>query len=334
MDKLLDGIADASLRQAIVSKGIQSEGRLVTLTARNAGIKTLEGLQAFTQLRRLDLSGNDIDDLSPLSGLLFLTGLFLADNAITSIESLGKLRTLPALDLGGNAIRDLSPLAEVRALTWLNVSRNHIASLAPLGACSCLTNIVARGNVIVDLKGIDRLELLRLVDVSSNCLTGTIEVPGTWRLLRRLTFARNSISAVSIEGGTSPLVELDLSGNDVQDISFLSDLTCLEVANLSENPLQSTAAFASCPHLRVLYLWMTGIDEIAGLKTLHKLEELGIADNAVTDVTPLLAMKHLKLLYLGANAAISEMDVKSLAHAVKEDFRGPDWKERLQQDQP
>lgn len=59
----------------------------------------------------LDLDGNQISDISPLSALIKLTELDLHDNKISDISPLSLLTNLTVLDLRENQISDFSPIA-------------------------------------------------------------------------------------------------------------------------------------------------------------------------------------------------------------------------------
>ena len=84
--------------QEVLSCGLISG--LTDLTARNAGIVSLEGIQNLTSLTFLNLHENySISDISALSGLTGLTGLDLGDNSITDIGALSGLTSLRYLNL-------------------------------------------------------------------------------------------------------------------------------------------------------------------------------------------------------------------------------------------
>lgn len=59
---------------------------LTTLSAEWRGITNLEGLEYATNLSSLDLTGNQVGDLTPISGLTSLTQLQLYGNQITSLS--------------------------------------------------------------------------------------------------------------------------------------------------------------------------------------------------------------------------------------------------------
>lgn len=88
-----------------------SMARLVTLDARGLSIESLEGLQFASNLRFLDVSGNNISDISPVAGLS---------------------ATLETLDLENNDIFDITALRGLVFLRYLNICGNRITSLEPL----------------------------------------------------------------------------------------------------------------------------------------------------------------------------------------------------------
>jgi uncharacterized protein YkwD len=67
----------------------------------------------MTNLSILDLSGNQISDLSPLTGLTNLTNLNLDRNNITDLTPLTSLTNLTRLSLSNNLIRDWLPVAHI-----------------------------------------------------------------------------------------------------------------------------------------------------------------------------------------------------------------------------
>ncbi|KAJ8247684.1 hypothetical protein GJAV_G00249080 [Gymnothorax javanicus] len=61
-------------------------------------------------LERLDLSGNNITNLSPLSSLRLLLSLNLSANRITSLEALSTCFSLQSLNVAGNLISSIESL--------------------------------------------------------------------------------------------------------------------------------------------------------------------------------------------------------------------------------
>ena len=81
----------------------------------------------------LDLSGNEITDISILGSLTNLTTLDLKCNEITDISILGSLTNLTTLDLKCNQITDISALRSLTNLTKLDLYDNQITAMCVLG---------------------------------------------------------------------------------------------------------------------------------------------------------------------------------------------------------
>ena len=79
----------------------------------------MSALAELTQLTELDLSDNEITDLTPLAELKELEKLDLASNQITDLTPLAELKELKGLYLQFNGITDVSPLAELAKLEEL-----------------------------------------------------------------------------------------------------------------------------------------------------------------------------------------------------------------------
>lgn len=91
-----------------------------------------ENLKYSPDLLALDLSHNEITDLSFLRHCPKLKILILGDNDIVDITPIGELEDLEYLELWKNKINDVSPLEKLDKLIDLNICFNKIDDLTPL----------------------------------------------------------------------------------------------------------------------------------------------------------------------------------------------------------
>lgn len=91
-------------------------------------------------VRRLDLRGKGITDISALQNLTKLNILVLSENEITDISPLAKIKSLSTLNISGNKVRELSSLADLR-LMWLILTDNPIGDISPLLEIKTLSNL-------------------------------------------------------------------------------------------------------------------------------------------------------------------------------------------------
>ena len=135
------------------------------IRAEEARIKAQGGPEALARIReaeesgatKLDLTENNITDLTPLAGLTKLEELFLWENWITDVTPLAELTLLEELFLQGNKITDITPLAELTGLEELYLEANQITGLTPLAGLTKLKILNLYGNPIPD----DQIEMLR-----------------------------------------------------------------------------------------------------------------------------------------------------------------------------
>ncbi len=91
-----------------------------------SGLETLDGIEYCKQIKILDVSNNDITDISNLWNLDKLEELYLANNQIENIEALCNLPLLKVVDLSANLIEDISPLFQANNLKYVNLTGNFI----------------------------------------------------------------------------------------------------------------------------------------------------------------------------------------------------------------
>jgi len=96
----------------------------------------------------LNLVSRGISDLSPLSELTNLAGLYLYNNQITDVSPLAGLTNLQWLDLNSNQIADVSPLAGLTNLIELHLNSNQITDVSPLARLTNLFVLNLQGNAI------------------------------------------------------------------------------------------------------------------------------------------------------------------------------------------
>ena len=124
---------------------------LAQFSAPNANITYLTGLEGATNLSFLDLTGNSISDISPLTELNNLEHLELRDNSISDILPLAGLTNLTQLNLSNNSISDILPLAGLTNLTQLNLGGNSISNISSVAGLTNLINLYLGGNSISDI---------------------------------------------------------------------------------------------------------------------------------------------------------------------------------------
>ncbi len=95
-------------------------------------ISKIEGLEKLTELRSLELYGNDFLEIKGIEKLVNLEYLDLCDNKISKITGLENLTNLKGLLLAGNKIKEIKGLENLVNLFYLDLSENSISEIKGL----------------------------------------------------------------------------------------------------------------------------------------------------------------------------------------------------------
>jgi len=192
--------------------------------------------ETLTNLTTLDLSVNQITDISFLKELTNLTTLDLSFNQISDIALLKELKNLIILDLSNNQISDISPLKELTNLRSLNLSKNQISDITPLKELKNLIILDLSNNQITDITPLKELTNLRVLNLTINQITDITPLKELTNL-RVLNLTINQISDITPLKELKNLIISDLSNNQITDISPLKELTNSKRLNHSGNNL-------------------------------------------------------------------------------------------------
>lgn len=304
---------------------------LRALDAGKAGLKNLSGVEKLKNLEWLKLDGNAIADLSPLASLEKLVSLDLGENRVRDLRPLAALRGLKSLFLCSNEIVDASPLAALSGLEFLHLSDNRVRDLSFLSGMSGLKGLFLDGNRIEDLKPLSPLGELLALGIGGNWITDLAPLKGCAKLialyaddnrisdagplaalagtLKTLGMARNGIRSAAGLDSLKRLIQLDLSGNPLDDLSFIGRLSCLGALSLDGVGGLPKALPAS---LKYLSAAGNGIRDAAPVLGPEKLFHLDLSDNLISDAAPFAALKSLKRIKLKGNPACGKDALGSL----------------------
>ncbi|MCB9702452.1 MAG: hypothetical protein H6711_11200 [Myxococcales bacterium] len=246
-------------------------------------IDALVGLP-ITELR---LADNQIVDASPIASMP-LEDADLRRNAIVGLAGV-ESTTIRTLNLADNPLASVAGL-RLEAVRELDLSGGQLTSFdGLLWLSGDELQLVAEHNKIVDLSGLAAAPTLERLALSNNpvdlaTLPGGLEIGAlelnatgitsleplsqvSWRSLRAVD---NAITALPAIGGPQlDVIDLDLSGNAISDLSPLADLAVFR---------GSTVALAR-----------NAISDLTPLANVHFSSGviLDLADNAITDFSPL-----------------------------------------------
>ena len=205
----------------------------------------------------------------------------------------------------GRRVKNIKGLESFINLKILNLSTNDISS----------DNSISKINLLKDLPNIEQLNLsdnqLEMADVITN-----------FKLIKRINLANNNISSLQPfeewvqnlkdKKTASKLTEINVSGNNIEDLTPIKDITTLEYLNVSKNKIKDINAIENMAVLNALNISSNKIEDIEPVGKLTRLTTLYLATNKVKDISSLRNL-NLSKLDISNNRIESLDDIKNMS---------------------
>ena len=317
--------------------------QLTELTANNANIRELTGLQHADNLTTLSLDDNAITDVATLAGLTQLYTLSLDDNAITDVASLAGLTQLQTLSLNGNRIADVAPLTGLTQLKTLDVRGNLLSypalytEIPTIQAGGATVRFDRRTPTtllkISDTQGPVDTQLPIVVEVQDEGGIGFSGVPVTFSV----TSGGGSLSVSDVLTdemgraetlftlGASPgeqtlqvvaaepmsPVNFSITATDPNAVVNVPDANLRgKIAEILGKPRDAQLTVADMAGFTRLNASNANIRDLTGLEHAHRLKDLFLGGNPISDVSPLAGLTQMEVLILSDNTV---SDISPLA---------------------
>lgn len=223
---------------AVMEDGLLSIAAAETFTGplslRKSNITNASGIEYFTSIKTLDLSGNQLATLPDISSITDLTNLYLTDNQITHIPSLASLIHLRDFQVINNKLTSLPELPGFsEEFYYLYCSNNKITEIPDLSRFPNLKTLVIGNNPIahpIDYSVATNLTSLHIHKMNIDTIAGLDKLKN----LSILYAWGNSIRSFSGLDSITTLTKCVIYDNPISDLPYLDnkpDLTSLAIAN-------------------------------------------------------------------------------------------------------
>ena len=312
---ILDGV---SFRSGEMSLDASGHGEALLRVANETQISGL-----FAALQELHLSGNGLRSLDKLAVFPQLRYLDLSYSNLTDTQlgALYGLQTLAMLELQGNPALSMEALQNLAAaLPNCTVMASEASALEQPAMVTIAGESYPADQESLDLSG----KTLGEEDLAAI---------GTMTGLRQLDLSGTGVSDLSFLQGLTGLKRLAIRDNGVTDLSPLTALSGLETLYADGNPLQNLGASQRQPMAALQVLSLSGVSgeaDLSALRFMPKLTVLDLGEIAESEEAPLdqifQALTELKILKLrslsqltqATRAALEERGCVILAPAAPE----------------
>jgi internalin A len=121
----------------------------------------------------------------------------------------------------------------------------------------------------------------------------------------------NQITDLTPLSELTNLQHLDLGNNQITDLMPLSGLTNLQILNLRDNQITDLTPLSKLTNLQNLYLSRNQINDLTPLNDLTELQRLWLLSNQIDNLTPLRGLTNLQRLGLDNNP-VNEAQIAEL----------------------
>jgi internalin A len=323
-----------------------SQADMLTLTnlpASNNGIQDLTGLGAASNLLTLDISFNQLTNLSPITGLQNLAQLHAGWNPLTDCSPLAALTNLTFLDMNSAQLTNLSPLGGLHNLVQLVVPWNHVLDASPVAGLTNLYWLDIGGNrdasndsitnitVLGELKHLQWLSLYYLSVTNLSPLAGLTSLTNldvSWNFnptnfgalnglsnLTLLHVTEDNVSNILFVSNLPKLQDLDFGYNNVADLSPVLGRNLTSLMVYYNSPLTNVQLVAGFPQLAHLSVGGDNLTNVSFVSSLTNLQELWLnGDPNVADITPVLGLTNLWHLDVDGDEFTNLADLATLVN--------------------
>ncbi len=269
-----------------------------------SGISSIpDAVKYFKNLTYVDVSYNDLSDISPLSACTGIVYLRADGNNIASVDT-AAFAGLETLSLADNLLTVMPVLSANKSLKYINLSHNNIAELTSLEGLGGITSLNLSANKLTSAAGTGSWTMAlesgdSMLDLSYNYIR-SVEALKHITNIKTLDLSHNFVS-LGINDIPMDVETLDLSDNSLASAGELATKTNLKNLDLSNNNLTTLENFNKCANLVSLDLASNNITDTRGLDGFKKLQTLNLSGNGLNDMPLCTVLTQLKNLDLSHN---------------------------------
>lgn len=186
-------------------------------------VTSLNAISGLQKLARLDLYGNSVSSLIPISSCTGLVWLDVSANRLDSLSGVESMKQLSCLYAASNALTDISLVTANTILMELDISDNNLTDISALSQLMQLQGLNFSHNQVTALPEFRKDCSLIVIDGSYNQL-GTLVPLGGLTMLNKVILDYNNIYWVDPLAKCYNLVQLDIFGNPISDVSKLTEM--------------------------------------------------------------------------------------------------------------
>ncbi|MBC1719691.1 LapB repeat-containing protein [Listeria seeligeri] len=332
---IVTGNADATGDEVADSVGLLSITQL-NLSGETGNdetdIASIEGFQYLENVTSVDLSENNLTDITPLADLTKIVTLNFSSNLnLEDLNGVEGLINLQELNISNcKSLTNISPVATLPALKEIGaqgcniqtlelenpagdvlpeletfyLQENDLQDLTVLATLPKLENLYIKGNSSLEsLETLNGSTSIHLIDASNCTDMETVgDISGMTNLEMIQLSGCSKLKEITDLKNLPNLTNITADNCIIEDLGTLENLPKLQTLILSGNEkLTNIDAVSDLPQLKTVALDGCGITSIGTFDNLPKLEKIDIKGNSVTDISAITDLPRLSYLDASEN---------------------------------
>lgn len=244
-------------------------------------------------MEKLDLSGEKVKSLAPLSRLTGLKYLNLSNTTVKDYDEIGKLTGLRELYLNKTQTDTIYGFEKLTKLEVLHLQENEIADLSTLINCVNLKELDFSKNKVDTIDAIKNMVNLELLYFNHNIVTD-ISALKNLALLEEVEFRKNQVESIDALSGKYSLIKLDCFNNPIPSLVPIQNCKKLTLLNIGYTKIKSLKEIHGFVFLQDLNIVGTSADDYSFLSRFSYLKHFNCTNTSINTVNPIMGLKYLQ----------------------------------------
>lgn len=316
-------------------KDIDNFNNLKKIALWSSDIEAVHVYKNCLNVEYLDLSHNNITDISNISKYNNLTHFDISDNYVADLKPLGSLTALKELTLSNIGQRDnnyisgciesevdIDDIDDLKSLEFLHIENSNISNVSKLNNLSNL-EILNLYTCNIDTDKLLLSNCYKLEDFYFSFYNRTAENIAEKMVLdinkfddlvnlKSLGLSNVFLSKKQSFSNLNNIESLYLSDVEVEDIGILESLSNLKNIYLADVNIESLKYLKNNTKLKSISITYGNLSDISDLKSFPDVENLKLTDNKITDISVLTQLNKLKKVIVFNNPIIDNSIIDEL----------------------
>ena len=212
-------------------------------------------------------------------------------------------------------------LKRIKGMRKIIMNDSKVSSLEPLREFTSLNRLELKNTPITTLEPISGITSLKHIEVSNSKLDTLL---GLDKLVNLEIFIAHDVDIVDISylAPCTKMIELDLSGNHIEDISAVKNMEMLEKLRLASNKISDLTPIKGLINITELDLSKNRVEDISPLSGMTLMVKLNLFNNPFPTLQPISRLTKIMDLNVGYCNATTMDPIKNLRYLMYLDITG------------